>query len=52
VHLAALPFDNADSDSTFKTIREAGKDFGTALQSLLFEVNGDLKKLAMDYGVF
>lgn len=51
-HLAEIPFDAAEEDKRFRSVREKGKEFSAALNGVLFENNGKLADLVMEYGVF
>ena len=47
-----VSFKNAEDDQVFANIRNLGKQFGTALEDLLFDNGGKLAELVKEYGVF
>ncbi|TWT91147.1 hypothetical protein Mal64_15460 [Pseudobythopirellula maris] len=51
-HLKGVPFEDAEMDETFSQLRVAGKEFGQALETLLFDSHPKMTALAKEYGVF
>ncbi len=51
-HLSNIPFESAEDDEIFNSVRDKGKEFGAALNCVLFDNGGKLAELVKEYGVF